>query len=317
MKRLLSILIAVWSAMTVSGQSAATLYERAMAAAEHDDAVQLMDNMRRAADMGYAPAQYSMGVLCYTGEVCERNVEQTVHWLTLAAEQGHVDAMNALGYVLSDADSDLSFYRPSQAVEWWRKAFELGSAEAAYELGNYYWESVSSVFFTGDDGESLMADARRYLTVAAEGFWPRACYVLGLTYYYEDRLDEAAVWFEKEYAMYSSSESAEALAEIAWDEKELPEQAAYWYDRALEADPDNGKLACRAGRFYYDYVVCYQEEKGFDKRPRVLRCVECYTLGEEFVDGGDMRRLADCYNYLGDKERMDYWLQRCWEYDRR
>ena len=49
-----------------------------------------------AAEQGYAPAQYNLGVMYANGEGVAKNDEQAVKWYRKAAEQGDEDAKKLL-----------------------------------------------------------------------------------------------------------------------------------------------------------------------------------------------------------------------------
>jgi TPR repeat protein len=54
---------------------------------------------RRAADQGYADAQYNLGVMYGQGQGVEQDFKEAVKWLQKAAEQGHVEAQRVLGEI--------------------------------------------------------------------------------------------------------------------------------------------------------------------------------------------------------------------------
>ena len=47
---------------------------------------------RKAADQGYAPAQFSLGVMFDSGQGVPQSSVQAVTWYRKAADQGHIDA---------------------------------------------------------------------------------------------------------------------------------------------------------------------------------------------------------------------------------
>ena len=50
----------------------------------------------KAAEQGYANAQYNLGVMYANGEGVTRDHKQAVYWYTKAAEQGYVEAATLL-----------------------------------------------------------------------------------------------------------------------------------------------------------------------------------------------------------------------------
>jgi hypothetical protein len=89
------------------------------------------------ADQGNADAQFSMGVLYYSGGEIEQNLELAVEWFRKAANQEHAGAQFNLGNeykrgeVLAQDDS--------KAVYWWRKAAQKGLLQAQHNLGMAYY----------------------------------------------------------------------------------------------------------------------------------------------------------------------------------
>ncbi|MBR3830862.1 MAG: sel1 repeat family protein, partial [Muribaculaceae bacterium] len=51
---------------------------------------------QKAAEKGYAPAQYNLGVCYYNGNGVEKSIENAKKWFELAAPQGHQKAIEAL-----------------------------------------------------------------------------------------------------------------------------------------------------------------------------------------------------------------------------
>ena len=68
--------------------------------------------------------------------IVKSNKGKSIYWLTKAAEQGYAKAQYTLGvhyYEGSGVDVD-----KAQAFDWFTKAAEQGYAEAQYRLGEYY-----------------------------------------------------------------------------------------------------------------------------------------------------------------------------------
>jgi TPR repeat protein len=112
--------------------------------------------LRRAAEMGYAPAQAEQAGECGDADA--------FYWAELAAAQGNRSGLVLLGQYLSSGEGcEVDFKR---ALEAWREAALLGSAPARFAYGNgavgklewkryQWWESLAAqdggyghVFFT-------------------------------------------------------------------------------------------------------------------------------------------------------------------------
>lgn len=86
----------------------------------------------RAAEQGYADAQFNLGLMYANGEGIEKDMAKAVELFKKAAEQGHVDAQNNLGamyFTGEGVDRD-----EKKAVEWFKKAAAQGNEEAQANL---------------------------------------------------------------------------------------------------------------------------------------------------------------------------------------
>ncbi|GHT43958.1 hypothetical protein FACS189454_00160 [Planctomycetales bacterium] len=122
------------------------------------DKVEAVIWFRKAAEQGYAPAEYNLG-LCYAnGDVVAQDKAEAVKWFRKAAEQGHAPAQGNLGLCYYNGDGVAQ--DKAEAVNWFRKAAEQGNAKAqcnlglCYELGHgvtqnsdialdWYWKSAA------------------------------------------------------------------------------------------------------------------------------------------------------------------------------
>lgn len=86
----------------------------------------------RAAEQGYADAQFNLGLLYANGEGVPQDMKQTAELFRKAAEQGHVDAQNNLGalyFTGEGVERD-----ENKAIEWFEKAAAQGNEEARANL---------------------------------------------------------------------------------------------------------------------------------------------------------------------------------------
>ncbi|KAJ3077133.1 hypothetical protein HK102_005284, partial [Quaeritorhiza haematococci] len=99
------------------------------------------DLFLRAAQLGYAPSQYKLG-LCYEYGLLSLPIDprRSIAWYTRAAEQGDPESELALsGWYLTGADGVLR-QSDTEAYLWARKAADKGLAKAEYAVG-YYTEN--------------------------------------------------------------------------------------------------------------------------------------------------------------------------------
>jgi tetratricopeptide (TPR) repeat protein len=89
----------------------------------------------KAAEQGYAKAQYNLGCCFANDNGVLQDLTEAVKWFRKSAEQGHADAQYALGkyYYYGHGVNQ----NTTEAVKWWKKAAELGNAKAQYDLNLY------------------------------------------------------------------------------------------------------------------------------------------------------------------------------------
>ncbi len=91
---------------------------------------------RKAAEAGYAPAQYNLAHLYENGLGVEHDLGQAAAWYRKAAEQGDPEAQNNLGTLYASGQgvprSD------TEAVHWYRLAADQSDPEGTTNLGMMY-----------------------------------------------------------------------------------------------------------------------------------------------------------------------------------
>ena len=58
----------------------------------------------RCGETGYAPDQYTLGVMYANGMRVAEDDEEAVRWFRMAAEQGHASAQSSLGLMYAEGD---------------------------------------------------------------------------------------------------------------------------------------------------------------------------------------------------------------------
>jgi TPR repeat protein len=148
---------------------------------------------RRAAEMGYAEAQYAYGKMYLVSlhEILPRAAAKAegVKWLQKAADQGHEKAQLALAKCYSSGEGVKK--DEAKAFEVYRKAADAGSAEALYELHVFY--------LRGWGVEKDEAKAMEVLRKSAEAGYVKAQCSLGFKYQSGSStpidLPEAVKWY--------------------------------------------------------------------------------------------------------------------------
>ncbi len=114
---------------------------------------------RKAAELGLAQAQFTLGVIYDNGnDVVGKDECMAAEWYRKAAEQGHVEAQYNLGVMYDNGQGVVK--DRSMAAKWYRKAAEQGDAKAQYNLGVMY-ES-------GDGLEQSFASAKKWFLKVVE-----------------------------------------------------------------------------------------------------------------------------------------------------
>ncbi len=86
----------------------------------------------RAAEQGYADAQFNLGLMYANGEGIPQDMAQAAELFKKAAEQGHVDAQNNLGAMYFTGEGVARDEK--KAVEWFEKAAAQGNEDARANL---------------------------------------------------------------------------------------------------------------------------------------------------------------------------------------
>ncbi|MDJ0837066.1 MAG: SEL1-like repeat protein [Acidobacteriota bacterium] len=108
---------------------------------------------RKAAEMGYPPAQTNLAVLLEEGSGVEPALEEAADWYRKAAAQGDARAMTSLGVIYakgSGVEQD-----EAQALEWFKKAVDRKYAEASFQIGLLYLDR-EDMEETGSQNRAVM-----------------------------------------------------------------------------------------------------------------------------------------------------------------
>ncbi len=120
------------STPTTTHSDAESYYNRAESLYADGDYTAAVEWYRRAADLGHADAQNSLG-LCYeVGRGVDMDKQEAVRWYKKAAEQGERYAQCNLGFCYEEGIGvSVDYY---EAVKWYRKAAEQGDEYAKENL---------------------------------------------------------------------------------------------------------------------------------------------------------------------------------------
>jgi TPR repeat protein len=156
--------------------------------------------LRRAAELGFSPAQDKLGLMYEHGAGVARNWREAAKWYLMAAEKGFADAEYHLGVIYGNGEGFPVDYRES--AKWLRKAAEHGQPEAQATLGRMFTEGLDGV-------PKNPAEAAKWLRMAAEHGDKEAQFDLGLLFEHGDGLPQDL----EEAARYYSLSAAQGHTE--------------------------------------------------------------------------------------------------------
>src|SRR6478736_1399089 len=134
--RILLVLLALASPLSMAGGAVAGPFEDAQAAHGRSDYATALRLWRPLADQGNADAQYNLGTLYDNGTGVPQNKAEALKWYHLAAERGNDGAQFSVG-VLHFAGVAVSENR-IEAAKWFRRAADQGHIGAQVYLGLCY-----------------------------------------------------------------------------------------------------------------------------------------------------------------------------------
>ncbi|MES2034730.1 MAG: peptidoglycan-binding protein, partial [Pseudomonadota bacterium] len=130
--------LAAATSATPPVESGASLYAEGVRRIEAKDSTGI-ETLRRAANLGYAPAQFYLAKLYEAGEGgLRKDAGEARRWTERAAAGGDRKAMHNLGlYYFEGVGGGKN---TTTAAQWFRKAADLGLPDSQYNLGRLYEE---------------------------------------------------------------------------------------------------------------------------------------------------------------------------------
>jgi len=128
----------------------------------------------KAANQGYAPAQYQLSICYDEGLGVARNLQEAARWREMAAYGGIVKAQGEMGYCYEWGQGVPRNIR--EAVKWYQLAAEQGDSQSKNNLAYCYQK--------GRGVTKDMVQAMRLYTEAAQAGDPSAQYNLAYCYWY-------------------------------------------------------------------------------------------------------------------------------------
>ena len=210
------------------------------------DHVEAVKWVRKAAEQGFARAQYDLGFMYEFGTGVERSNEKAAEWYLKAAEQGYARAQFWLGYMYEYGTGVEQSYE--KAAEWVQKAADQGYADAQYNLGDMYRD--------GRGVEESFEKAAEWVQKAADQGLAVAQNCLGFMYQngtgVEQSYEKAVEWYLK------AAEQGDVIAQCnlgfmyqnGTGVEQSYEKAVEWYQKAADQGYDSAQY--NLGEMYYN-----------------------------------------------------------------
>ena len=139
MKKLLSILAAIFIATAAMAQTADELYQKGREAFGAHNFTEGFTLLEKAGNMGHVEAQYILALLYKEGAGgVEKDVKKAAKWFEKAASQGKVEAQLRIAMLYRNGEGVEKNMK--KAISWWEKAADQGNEDALCILGVCYYE---------------------------------------------------------------------------------------------------------------------------------------------------------------------------------
>ncbi len=256
------------------------------------------ENLMKAANVHYAPAQFELGLMYLKGEI-KQDANQGFYWINQAAQQKFVPAYLELAKLYQQGQGTV--VDNEQAFQYLSKAAGENVPEAQFKLGLYLLNEQAY--------EHEPQQALNWLVQAAKNNYTPAKAKIGEIYfeghYVEKDIQQALAWWvsaakDKDYdASYHLGQILEAGQFVS---KDLS-AAVYWYLQSAEGNHPKAQL--KLAEFYYQGIGVTQDP------------LKSFILYSQAASQGELAAslpLAYLYDKgIGttqDKEKALYWYQR-------
>ncbi|MCR9123099.1 MAG: peptidoglycan-binding protein [Phyllobacteriaceae bacterium] len=221
----------------------------------------------RAAELGFAPAQYRTGNFYEKGFGAERDFATAKTWYQLAAEQGNASAMHNLAVLFaSGADGPPDF---DSAARWFLRAAELGVRDSQFNLGilaakgqgvpqdlgeSYKWFALAAQ--SGDDDAAAKRDDIANVLRPDQLETARGATAL----WRAKPVDEAANMVDVPEAWQTGDTVTAAAAPISEEDmrRAVANIQAILNDNGYDAGPVDGLM----GQKTRDAIIAFQRDNG-------------------------------------------------------
>lgn len=199
----------------------------------------------KAAEEGYAIAEYNIGVCYYEGLGVKPNPTEAFNWTMKAAKQGFAPAQNTIGLHFCSGEGVEE--NLAEAFKWCMKAAKQGDAHGQFNVGRFYGKGIGT--------SKNSAEAFKWLMKSAEQNNPDAQNYIGNCYkngWYDvaKNTSEALNWYLKA-AEQGNSDAQYSLGSLYARGEGIEKnqsEAFKWYKKA--AEQGNGMALYEVGMRY-------------------------------------------------------------------
>ena len=234
-------------------------YAKGMEFNNQQDYIKALPYIRTSAELGYAPAQNTLGAYYAEGYGVPQNVNIAIEWYLKAAKQNDDTSQYNLAHLYYEGKLVEQNY--SEAFKWYRKAAELGDAESQCKVGYFYRKGLGT--------EVNYTEAVYWYTKAATQGDPIAqsnlanCYMRGEGV--EVNLVKTYEWYKK--SAESGYAYAQAMLGLCYNEgvgvNQNFEEAFKWF--LLAAEQNEADAILNLGIYYDNGIYVKQDlRKAFD-----------------------------------------------------
>ena len=124
----LFLLLFIAIGFTASAQTAEELFDKGCGYLADGNYTKAVECFQKAAEQGYASAQYNLGNSYYKGEGVPQNYTEAVKWYRKAAEQGDAEAQYNLALCYGKGEGVTENF--SESIKWLKKAAAQGYSGA-------------------------------------------------------------------------------------------------------------------------------------------------------------------------------------------
>lgn len=215
---------------------------------ENKDYALAFSLIKRSAELGYAPAENSLGCLYDQGHGVSQDHREAAKWFRKAAERGYADSQNNLGICYDDGEGVKQDH--VKAAQWYRKAANQGHATAQYNLGVCYYEGEGVARNPKKAAKWYRKAAKQGNALAQNSLG--ACYEEGIGVIQSDQM--ANMWYRK------AAKQGDAIAQYNLGTRYFYgknvdknyEKAVKWFKKAAKQGEENAMKIL---------ALCY--EKGY------------------------------------------------------